>query len=419
MTRKEVLTGKLARLNKKRDEKKTRALASTDVNEVRALQAELEDLNAEINETQAEIDAIDAEERSANIKPDNAQLVNGNVLGTFKTADTDKRSEDPLETMEYRKAFMAYVQNGKPIEKRAGEVITTADTGAVIPLTIMREIINTVRVSYGNLYNKVRKLNIQGGVEFPVGSLKASFKWINESTVSPNQKLAKLGKISFGYHTCEIRIAISFLASVTALDVFETEISRVIAEAFLEAMDQAIVNGSGDGMPLGILNDPRANTADNIVEMTAEEFSDWTEWRKKFFATLPLKYRAGEFIFPVATVDAYLETMHDDNNNPVFRQATGLEVNDGDAANPNGRFYGREISLVEPDIIKPFDEADDGDVVGLFWQPNEYAMNENFGFTVRRYFDDDTNEWISKALVVTDGKILNPLGVRIIKKKVA
>ena len=45
-------------------------------------------------------------------------------------------------------------------------------------------------------------------------------------------------------------------------------------------------------------------------------------------------------------------------------------------------------------------------------------MNENFGFTVRRYFDDDTNEWISKALVVTDGKILNPLGVRIIKKKV-
>ena len=415
MTRKEVLTGKLARLNKKRDEKKTRALASTDVNEVRALQAELEDLNAEINETQAEIDAIDTEERSANTKPDNAQLVNGNVLGTFKAAD--KRSEDPLETMEYRKAFMAYVQNGKPIEKRAGEVITTADTGAVIPLTIMREIINTVRVSYGNLYNKVRKLNIQGGVEFPVGSLKASFKWINESTKSPNQKLAKLGKISFGYHTCEIRIAISFLASVTALDVFETEIARVIAEAFLEAMDQAIVNGSGDGMPLGILNDPRANTADNIVEMTAEEFSDWTEWRKKFFATLPLKYRAGEFIFPVATVDAYLETMHDDNNNPVFRQATGLEVNDGDAANPNGRFYGREISLVEPDIIKPFDEADDGDVVGLFWQPNEYAMNENFGFTVRRYFDDDTNEWISKALVVTDGKILNPLGVRIIKKK--
>ena len=51
-----------------------------------------------------------------------------------------------------------------------------------------------------------------------------------------------------------------------------------------------------------------------------------------------------EFIFPMGTVDAYLETMSDANNNPIFRQATGLDVNDGDAADPNGRFFGRRIS---------------------------------------------------------------------------
>ena len=108
--------------------------------------------------------------------------------------------------------------------------------------------------------------------------------------------------------------------------------------------------------------------------------------------------------------------MADSNNNPIFRQATGLEVNDGDAMNPNGRFFGRAISLVEPDIIADFDEASSGDVIGLFWQPEEYAINENFGFTMRRYFDEELNEWVDKALIVVDGKVLNPNGfVKIIK----
>ena len=103
---------------------------------------------------------------------------------------------------------------------------------------------------------------------------------------------------------------------------------------------------------LGILNDARVT---NTVTMTAAEFGDWTKWRKKFFATLPLGYRAGSFIFPMATVDAYLETMADSNNTPIFRQATGLDVNDGDASAPNGRFFGRAIDIVEPDIIADFD----------------------------------------------------------------
>ena len=42
--------------------------------------------------------------------------------------------------------------------------------------------------------------------------------------------------------------------------------------------------------------------------------------------------------------------------------------------------------------------------------PLEYAINENFGFTMRRYFDEETNEWVDKALVVVDGKVLNPTG---------
>lgn len=385
--------------------------ASTDVNEVRSLTAEATGLNDEIRDLQAQIDAVEAEEqrKADQPVPEGAKLVNGQVKGSFK-AD-DKRDEDPTASMEYRKAFMAYVQKGTEI--RAGEVISTVETGAAIPITIMNDVINTVRKRYGNLYAKVRKMNVKGGVEFPIGALQATFKWIGESTVSPRQKLDKLGKVSFQYYTAEIRIAQSFLSSILTLDAFEAKMAEVIAVAYLQAMDYGIVNGTGNGQMLGILNDARVT---NYVSMTAADMGNWTAWRKKFFSKLPLGYKAGEFIFPLSTVESYLETMADANNNPVFRQATGLEVNDGDAVNPNGRFFGRDISLVEADILPDFDTANANDVIGIFWQPEEYAINENFGFTMRRYFDEESNEWVDKALVVVDGKVLNPTGYYLIKK---
>ena len=421
--RKKVLEARKARLLEKKARIEARCAASTDVAEVRSLTEELSDVKAEINETQAELDAIEAEERAAEAEaekresvPASAELRNGSVVGTFKAPEAEQRSEDKTETMEYRSAFMSYIQKGTPMpaEKRDGAVISTADTGVAIPITVMNEVINTVRKRYGNLYSKVRKTNVAGGVKYPIGSLQASFKWINESTVSPRQKTDKLGSVMFEYNTAEIRIAQTFLSQILTVPAFEAELARIIAVAYLQAMDNGIVNGSGEGAMLGILNDARVT---NVVEMTAADMSDWTKWRKNFFAKLPLGYRAGEFIFAASTVDAYLETMADNNNNPIFRQATGLEVNDGDAMNPNGRFFGREIALVEEDILPDFDTASNADVIGIFWQPNEYAINENFGFTMRRYFDDETNEWVDKALTVVDGKVLNPTGFYLIKKK--
>ena len=438
--RKSRLEKKLAKLNKKRDELTNRALASQDANEVRSLNEQLADVNDEINDVNEELAEIAEEEKRAAAPaavPANAQPVNGEIRAAFAVKADPTKTQDtnvnPYETEEYRRAFMAYVQRGAaipqklindvvayreslPVDMRAGVPITTADTGAAIPLTIMRDVINTVRKRYGNLYSKVRKMSIPGGVEFPIGALQASFKWINESTVSPRQKLAPLGKVQFSYHTGEIRIAQSFLSQLLTIEAFESKIVEVIAIAYMKAMDDGIVNGTGNGQMLGILNDARVTGTSQAITLTAAEISNWTAWRKKFFAKLPLGYRDGEFIFAMSTVDAYLETMADANNNPVFRQATGLEVNDGDAMNPNGRFFGRNISLVEPDILPDFDTANSNDVIGIYWQPEEYAVNENFGFTMRRYFDEETNEWVDKALVVVDGKVLNPNGIWLIKK---
>lgn len=445
--RKKRLEARLLRLQNKKKQLDEREKASTDANEVRELTEQLDELNADIQDVQDELAEIAEDEKRAAQQngtvtrdmpiPANATKVNsdigsnGTVVGSF--TDQKRNAGNPYESMEYRQAFKNYVQRGMsipqnlineineyrmslPVEMRAGVPETTADTGAAIPLTVMREVINTVRKRYGNLYSKVRKMSIPGGVRFPIGALEAQFRWISESTVSPRQKVGELEDIQFSYHTGEIRVAQTFLAQLLTIEDFETKLIEVIALAYMRAMDSGIVAGTGNGQMLGILNDSRVAATGNVVTMTAAQFADWTAWRKRFFAKLPLGYRDGEFIFPLATVDAYLETMADANNNPIFRQATGLEVNDGDARNPNGRFFGRDISLVEPDIIADFDTANVGDVIGIFWQPEEYAINENFGFTMRRYFDEETNEWVDKALVVCDGKVLNPYGIWLIKK---
>lgn len=431
--RKKTLEKRMQRLLAKKQKLAERCNASTDANEVRDLTEQLEDVNAEITETQEELDEIAEEERRAQVRPEqrelppaNAQPVNGSIVGAFNApaaATQTRTNDDPFATMEYRKAFMRYAQTGEQIPvklyQRDGMPENTTQLGATIPTTILNEFINLIRVRYGNLYSKVRKMNIKGAVKVPIAELQAQFKWVTETTVAPREDGGNIKEfVMFEYNMAEIRVSQTLLSSIVTIDLFEREIVRIMMIAYMQAMDTGIVKGTGNGQMLGILNDPRVmQQQGHIIQMSASDINNWTAWRKNFFAKLPLGYRAGEFIFPLSTVEAYLETMADANNNPIFRQATGLEVNDGDAMDPNGRFFGRRISLVEPDIITDFDSASSGDVIGIFWQPDEYAINTNMQFGMRRWFDEDRNEWVNKMLTIVDGKVLNPRGFYIFTKK--
>ena len=300
--RKSILEKRLQRLQAKLNTLTQRANASNDVAEIRNLTEQVADINAEIAETQAELDEIIAEEQRAAANegetraavPANATLVNGNVAGTFtqNTAVQTRENVDPFGTMEYRRAFMRYAQTGEPIPanliQRDGTPTNTDSIGATIPTTTLNEFINEVRVRYGQLYNRVRHLNIQGAVKVPIARLQAQFKWISESTVSPRQDGGEINEfVMFEYNMAEIRVSQTLLSQIVSLDIFEREIVRIMVIAYLQAMDNGIINGTGKGQMLGILNDPRVLATGNVVEMTAAEFNNWTAWRKKFFAKLP------------------------------------------------------------------------------------------------------------------------------------
>lgn len=389
------------------------------VDEVRNLTNQIEELRASIAEFEEQLRSLpaeDAEPRGATFNPQN----------TYEGRTTQEEIDEQFTTEEqrmlsninYRRAFMEYVQRGTInadlITRAGGDPGTTitSDIGMLIPMTIMNELIEKVKGVYGTIWSKVRKMNIKGGVKFPIGNFKANFHWITETTVSNKQKIGDANDyIEFSYHIGEIRIANSMLSSLVSLPVFEEKIVENIVEAYLEAMDDAIINGDGVGKPLGITKDPRVT---NVVTFTETEFEDWTEWHKKLFAQIPLRLRGrGEFIFTADTVERYFRTMRDDVNHPLYSEMVDLSL---PASGTVARIFGRTLQMVEPNIVSDFSTAGNGDIVGVFWVPSDYGVNSQMEFGMRRYFDEDTNEWITKALTVLDGKIINPQSCYLIKK---
>lgn len=411
---KEFLLKLIADKKEELKKQEERNKAATTVEEVRAIGETLINLRDEIARAEAELAKVnEGENKKRDLDPKK-------TVGTYKAPEKREENEHPFGTLEYRMAFKDYVQKGVeiPVELRAGGdtgTTVTTDIGAIIPETIMNEFIKDVQKVYGNIYAKVRKLNVKGGVKFPISKLKANFKWITETTVSPKQKAGDIKDfVTFEYNIGEIRVAHTLLSEVVSLDLFEQEIVKIMVEAYVEAMDKAIIAGTGTGQPLGITVDTRvtSNTG-NIIEMTEAEFGNWSAWKKKLFAKVPLSKRGqGEFLFPASTVESYLLTMKDNNDRPIFKEATDLTM-----GNTAGSFFGRPVDLVEPDIIEDFGTASAGEIVGIFWVPADYAINTNLQFGMKRYFDEDTNEWINKGLTIVDGKILDVSGCYLIKKK--
>lgn len=124
-------------------------------------------------------------------------------------------------------------------------------------------------------------------------------------------------------------------------------------------------------------------------------------------------YRNGVFIMAQGTFDGYIDGMVDSSGQPIGRVNYGIE---------NGevyRFGGKTVETVEDSLITPFDSASTGDVIAIFVDLNNYAINSNMQLTTTKWTDHDTNQEKTKVMMICDGKLLDPNGVLIIKKGAA
>lgn len=443
---KKFLEDLIARKKTELADLEARMKKSEDLAEVRSLGDMLLRLRDEITDAEKQLDAlVDEDNKEKDVIDDQQEVIDEqegrsknpkgglNPLQSYGLKGSEGRSDesdDPRSTMEYRKAFMDYVQNGTrseilQFEKRENAANESSDLGVLLPQTVIQEIITGVEKVYGQLYSRVKKTNIKGGVKYPIGSFGATFKRISENGAPTDRQKggSVTGYVEFSYKLGEIRIAQTLLANVLSVPVFEAELSKVIVEAYVKAMDYEILNGDGTQNEMeGILTEAAKESsripAGNIIEFTDADMADWKKWQEKLFAIIPLGMRniKPEFVMTANTYEANIKTLHDDNNRPLYFET----FNPVDGAE-RATFKAREVVFIEEGQgIENFNDATDGEVFGLYWVPEKaYAINTNLEFAVKRYFDDEKLQYVERAVVINDGKILDPAYVYLLKKKVS
>lgn len=430
-------------LRKKIEDKKKELETVRASGDFETREAELEksieeaETDEEKDAVDAEIDKLEAEKKEAEEKIEGLEReieALDQELAAIEEGQKDKRKDGKVEmskfgrdSMEYRTAFRDYIQTGKAdreilqFEQRSGDAVSAAsDLGVLLPETVVQEIITGVGKVHGQLYDRVKKTNLKGGVKYPIGSFSATFNRITESTKSDRQDPGGVtGYVSFGYKIGEIRLARTLLQAVLSVPVFEQEFAKTIVEAYVKAMDIEIMTGAeANNECVGILTEAAAQNsripAANIIEMSPNDMADWTKWQTKLFAKIPLAMRAEnpQFTMTAATYEANIKTLKDDNDRPVYAET----FNPVDGAE-RATFKGKEVVFVENDCLKDFDSASAGQYFGMYWVPEKaYAINSNLEFTVVDYFDHETNQYVKKALVINDGKVLDGSYIYLLKK---
>lgn len=323
----------------------------------------------------------------------------GTVVRSFPSpaapAGGEQRNDvDPLDSMEYRRAFMAYALRGTPIpaEFRADAVSKTADNSAVIPTTVLNRIIEKME-AVGMILPLVTRTAYKGGVSIPTSSAKPVATWVAEGAGSDKQKKTT-GSITFAYHKLRCAVAVSLEMDTMALSAFEAMLTNNVVEAMTKAAEQAIISGDGAGKPKGIL----AETAPEGQALTsgAPAYADLINAE----GALPQAYENGAVWCMSKKTFMQYAGMVDEVGQPIGR------INYGIAGKPERVLLGRPVVCC--DYVPSFTSGMAASTVYAFlFNFKDYVLNTNYAMTVKKYEDNDTDDMVTKAIMLVDGKVVD------------
>lgn len=331
--------------------------------------------------------------------------VNSNgSLGSFGNVE----NEDLTNTIEYRKAFMNYVVNGTPIDSKftnLNENTKTTDVGKLIPETVLSKIIEKME-STGMILPLVTRTSYKGGVAIPTSTVKPVATWVAEGSGSDKQKKT-IGSITFGAYKLRCAISNSLEVETMALPVFEVAFINNVVEAMTKALEQAIISGTGTNQPKGILKETVAE-GQNIDIAKADK--PQLEQLENAEAALPLAYETGAvWLMTKKTFMAY-STIKDSNGQPIGR------VNYGIAGKQERMLLGRPV--ICNDYMSNYVAAPTEDtIVAALFNMSDYVLNTNLNMTIKRYEDNDTDDMVTKAIMLADGKVVDKNSLVTITKK--
>ena len=288
---------------------------------------------------------------------------------------------------------MDYVVRGTaiPAEYRASEVSKSTDVGAVIPTTVLNQIVQKLE-STGMILALVTRTAYKGGVSIPVSTVKPTATWVNEGAGSDKQKknIAKDGMITFAYHKLRCAVAVSLEVDNMAMPQFEALLINNIVEAMTKALEQAIISGSGTGQAI------------ETAKLTYEDIC-------KVEGALPQAYEAGAVWCMAKSTFMGFIGMVDQQGQPIAR------VNYGMAGKPERVLLGRPVVCC--DYLNGFAAASTGEVVAFVFNFKDYVLNTNYAMGIKKYEDTETDDQVTKGIMLADGKVVDKNSLVTLKKK--
>ena len=367
--------------------------------------ASFKDLEKEVRELKEEKEELEKRQRLMDELEDiDSGKQEARTVETFNANPVEKR-EKGTDSLEYRQAFMNYVLRGEkiPAELRQDQVTYTSDVGSVIPETVLNRIVEKLEAT-GMILPLVTRTAIKGGVSVPTSSVKPVATWVAEGAGSDKQKKTT-GSIQFAYHKLRCAVAVSLEVETMALAVFESTLINNVVEAMTKALEQAIISGDGNGKPKGILAEtPADGQALDVAEISYQTLIDAE-------AALPLEYEANAVWTMTKKTFMAFQGITDQSGQPVAR------VNFGISGRPERTLMGRPVVLCN--YVDSFSAAAEGTPFAFLFNYSDYILNTNYQMGVKKYEDNETDDMVTKAIMIADGKVVDKNSLVVLNKATA
>lgn len=362
------------------------------------------DANADVSSLNMELDGL--KEAKTNVEQRSQGNQGGNfnpITGMNFNQNKEVPKENIFESTEYRSAFYKTMLGQKltdietrtfdqameqqETERRAEAFNTTTNSAAVLPTTTLNEVIKKAR-TMGGLIAHVRNFNIPTNISVPIGTPSSKAKWHTEGSAVASESLATTAVSFAGYEVIKV-FSISAAAKKMSVQAFESYLIDELTNCVMEAIADALVNGTGSGQGTGLETGITWDGTNSLEYPNggAPEYTDFT----KMLALLKRGYGAGaKFVMSNATLYNHVYSLVDGNKRPIF------------IADPKNESIGY---ILGKEVVIDDNLADDTIILGNF-QYMGYNMPQGLMIEVSRESSFKSGLVDYRAMAVADTKPL-------------
>ena len=316
------------------------------------------DASVDINALNIELTGIkEAKDNLAEKRSENKGAAVNVITGQSQGAKPVFDVETVVDTKEYRNAFLktmlgqqlndvekdAYNVAMKVAERRSDEYNTSTDAAAVLPTTMLNEIIKKAR-TIGGLMAECRAFSVPTKIAIPIGTPGSKASWHDEGEAVETEK-ATVSSITFdGYEIIKI-FSISAKVRKMSISAFESYLIDELTACVMECIADALVNGNGTGQGTGLESGitwvKTAGATQNAIEIANGHDINYDDVVDAA-ALLKRGYSQGaKWAMNNKTLYNVFFKMEDSNGQPIFVAKTLGEKAAGDV----GRILGFDVVI--------------------------------------------------------------------------